>query len=101
VTIRTGRTHQIRVHLAGAGHPIAGDDKYGDFALNRRLAREGLAARGARAAGTVRLERMFLHAQRLRLAHPATGEPLDLQAPLPPELARTLDALDAPGASAA
>ena len=104
VTIRTGRTHQIRVHLAGAGHPIAGDDKYGDFALNRRLAREGLAARGARAAGTVRLERMFLHAQRLRLAHPATGEPLDLQAPLPPELARmldALDALDAPGASAA
>ncbi|MEN9417707.1 MAG: hypothetical protein RI988_1327 [Pseudomonadota bacterium] len=119
VTIRTGRTHQIRVHLAGAGHPIAGDDKYGDFALNRRLAREGLGAvgtgrpgamgatgaagaAGAAAAksaiGVVRLERMFLHAQRLRLAHPATGEALDLQAPLPPELARVLDAL---GASAA
>lgn len=74
VTIKTGRTHQIRVHLAAQGHPIAGDDKYGDFELNRALARQGL-------------KRMFLHAWRLQLAHPQTGEPLAIEAPLPPELA--------------
>jgi 23S rRNA pseudouridine955/2504/2580 synthase len=73
VTIKTGRTHQIRVHLASAGHPIAGDDKYGDFELNRGLQRQGL-------------RRMFLHAWRLQFDHPATGERLALQAPLPPEL---------------
>jgi 23S rRNA pseudouridine955/2504/2580 synthase len=69
----TGRTHQIRVHAAHVGHPIAGDDKYGDFAVNKALAREGL-------------KRMFLHASRIELRHPATGEPLTLEAPLPPEL---------------
>jgi len=90
VTIKTGRTHQIRVHLADAGHPIAGDDKYGDFELNRRLAREGVAAPGR---VPVRLERMFLHARRLRVTHPASGQPLELQAPLPAELARVVDAL--------
>ncbi len=73
VTIKTGRTHQIRVHLASEGHPIAGDDKYGDFALNKVLAREGLA-------------RMFLHAWRMRFTHPVSGETLALQASLPPEL---------------
>jgi 23S rRNA pseudouridine955/2504/2580 synthase len=77
VTIRTGRTHQIRVHLASAGHPIAGDAKYGDFALNRQL------ARGAGAAA--RLERMFLHAYRLRFVHPASGLTIDLTAELPKE----------------
>jgi 23S rRNA pseudouridine955/2504/2580 synthase len=71
----TGRTHQIRVHLAHAGFPICGDDKYGDFELNRRLAREGL-------------KRMFLHAARFRCAHPITGEPLDIAAPLPADLER-------------
>ncbi len=76
VTLKTGRTHQIRVHLAQAGHVIAGDDKYGDFALNRALAR-GQAVPGCR------FERMFLHAQRLRFDHPASGEPLQLEAPLP------------------
>ena len=90
VTIKTGRTHQIRVHLADAGHPIAGDDKYGDFELNRRLAREGMAAPGR---APVRLERMFLHARRLRVAHPASGQALELQAPLPAELSRVVDAL--------
>ncbi|KQP14295.1 RluA family pseudouridine synthase [Pseudorhodoferax sp. Leaf267] len=74
VTIKTGRTHQIRVHLASEGHPIAGDDKYGDFALNKSLAKQGLA-------------RMFLHAWRLRLVHPATGETVQLEAALPSELA--------------
>ncbi|MDG5977464.1 RluA family pseudouridine synthase [Hydrogenophaga taeniospiralis CCUG 15921] len=73
VTIKTGRTHQIRVHLATAGYPIAGDDKYGDFELNRLLGRSGL-------------KRMFLHAWRLRLSHPVSGVPLELQIELPPEL---------------
>ncbi len=77
VTIKTGRTHQIRVHLAGAGHPIAGDDKYGDFEANRRLARgEGLP---------VRLARMFLHARRLRFRHPHDGRVVELEAPWPKE----------------
>lgn len=74
VTIKTGRTHQIRVHLAHAGHPIAGDDKYGDFEWNRQLARLGL-------------RRMFLHAWRLCIRHPVDDRQLQLQAPLPPELA--------------
>jgi len=86
VTLRTGRTHQIRVHLAAAGHPIAGDDKYGDFALNKRLARgEGVPAR---------LERMFLHARRLRFEHPATGATVELESPLPEDCARFLRALE-------
>jgi 23S rRNA pseudouridine955/2504/2580 synthase len=75
VTIKTGRTHQIRVHLASAGHPIAGDDKYGDFELNRQLSRAGL-------------KRMFLHAWRLQLTHPVTKTTLQLQAELPDELRR-------------
>ncbi len=73
VTIKTGRTHQIRVHLASAGHPIAGDDKYGPFERNRTLHKLGL-------------KRMFLHAWRLRFRHPASGEPMTLQADLPAEL---------------
>ncbi len=73
VTIKTGRTHQIRVHLASHGHPIAGDDKYGDFEWNKALQKQGL-------------KRMFLHAWRLQFNHPATGERVALQAELPPEL---------------
>ncbi len=88
VTIRTGRTHQIRVHLAHAGHPIAGDVKYGDFALNKAL------ARGA-GSGGVRFDRMFLHARRLRFSHPTSGERLELEAPLPAECMLLLDALPA------
>ncbi len=72
--LKTGRTHQIRVHLAHLGAPIAGDDKYGDFALNRELARSG-ACPG--------LKRMFLHAFKVRFKHPLTGQPLVLEAPLP------------------
>ena len=86
VTIKTGRTHQIRVHLAQAGHVIVGDDKYGDFALNRRYAR-GEAVPG------VRFERMFLHARRLAFDHPATGARIELEAPLPPECARLVAGL--------
>ncbi len=79
VTIKTGRTHQIRVHLASEGMPILGDDKYGDFEYNKTL---------ARTAQDVVLKRMFLHAWRLQCRHPATGAPLSLQAELPEELAQ-------------
>ena len=86
VTIKTGRTHQIRVHLQHSGHVIVGDDKYGDFALNKRYAR-GEAVTG------VRFERMFLHARQLAFDHPATGARLELVAPLPPECAALVAAL--------
>ncbi|HEX7466398.1 MAG TPA: RluA family pseudouridine synthase [Usitatibacter sp.] len=69
----TGRTHQIRVHLAHLGHPVLGDDKYGDFELNKALRKQGL-------------KRMFLHAAKLSFAHPVTGEPLELSSPLPADL---------------
>jgi 23S rRNA pseudouridine955/2504/2580 synthase len=88
VTIKTGRTHQIRVHLTHEGHPIAGDDKYGDFTLNKALAR-GEAVRGQR------FERMFLHARRLQFTHPASGEVIELHAPLPAECQALIDALAA------
>ena len=76
VAILTGRTHQIRVHLADAGHPIVGDAKYGDFDFNKALAR-GQALPGARFDG------MFLHARRLAFDHPQSGQRIELQAPLP------------------
>ena len=69
----TGRTHQIRVHLAHLGHPVLGDEKYGDFALNRELRKLGL-------------KRMFLHAARLALRHPLSGAGLEITAALPAEL---------------
>lgn len=73
VVIKTGRTHQIRVHLSSQGHPILGDDKYGDFPLNKDLQSQGL-------------KRMFLHAWKLTLKHPHTGQPLALSSPLPADL---------------
>ena len=73
VTIKTGRTHQIRVHLASEGHPIAGDDKYGDFEWNKALQKQGL-------------KRMFLHAWRLQFSHPVTGKRVELKSNLPSEL---------------
>ena len=76
--IRTGRTHQIRVHLASLGYPIIGDDKYGDFALNKFVA----------AVKNGGLKRMFLHAHTMRFAHPLTGEKLSIEAPLPADLLR-------------
>ena len=79
VTIKTGRTHQIRVHLAAQGHPIAGDEKYGDFERNKALQRQGL-------------KRMFLHAWRLQFSHPGTGERVELLAPLPSALQSFIDA---------
>jgi 23S rRNA pseudouridine955/2504/2580 synthase len=78
VTIKTGRTHQIRVHLASQGHPIAGDDKYGDFELNKSLQKQGL-------------RRMFLHAWRLQFNHPSSAERVTVVSPLPPELHRFAD----------
>jgi 23S rRNA pseudouridine955/2504/2580 synthase len=75
VTLKTGRTHQIRVHLAHAGHPIVGDPKYGDFARNRAFAK------------LHREPRMFLHARELAFDHPASGARITLAAPLPPAFA--------------
>ena len=84
VTIKTGRTHQIRVHLAGEGHPIAGDDKYGDFELNRALQKS--------VGGSPALKRMFLHAWSLKFNHPKTRKAIALEAALPPELQQFLPA---------
>ena len=84
--LKTGRTHQIRVHALSQGFPLAGDDKYGDYGFNRELARGALGAP---------LRRMFLHAWHLRFEHPVTGEKLDVVAPLPEELQGVLDALKA------
>ena len=83
VTIKTGRTHQIRVHLASQGHAIAGDDKYGDFELNKSLQRQGL-------------KRMFLHAWRLQFNHPVTGERMSFDSELPADLAAVLELLGPP-----
>jgi 23S rRNA pseudouridine955/2504/2580 synthase len=82
VTLKTGRTHQIRVHLAHEGHPIVGDPKYGDFAANRAIAR-----------GELRFGRMFLHARHLAFDHPASGERIMLDAPLPDDCAQLLERL--------
>jgi 23S rRNA pseudouridine955/2504/2580 synthase len=84
VTIKTGRTHQIRVHLASEGMPIAGDDKYGDFDLNKALQKTGHSKEESM------LKRMFLHAWRLQFNHPVNGERIELQAPLPVELEQFL-----------
>jgi 23S rRNA pseudouridine955/2504/2580 synthase len=79
-TLDTGRTHQIRVHLAHVGHPVAGDDKYGDFTWNRTLARSGL-------------KRMFLHAWRMTFAHPNDGRTLVIEAPLATDLVAFIEQL--------
>ncbi len=79
VTLETGRTHQIRVHLQAIGHPVAGDPEYGT-------------------PGLLGLQRQFLHAARLAFEHPVTGEPLDVRSPLPPDLAAVLARLDAASA---
>jgi 23S rRNA pseudouridine955/2504/2580 synthase len=83
--LKTGRTHQIRVHLSHLGFPIAGDDKYGDFSRNKTLMKQGL-------------KRMFLHAHSISFNHPLTGEPLQITAPLPPELDSFIARLDASAA---
>ena len=80
--LKTGRTHQIRVHLAHVGYPIAGDEKYGDFDANKRLAKLGL-------------KRMFLHAASLEFSHPRDGHTVRIEAPLAPELERFLQSVQA------
>jgi 23S rRNA pseudouridine955/2504/2580 synthase len=80
--LKTGRTHQIRVHLAHLGFPILGDEKYGDFALNKSLPRSGL-------------KRMALHAWRMAFAHPLTAESLVCVAPLPDSFGSYIVAVDA------
>jgi 23S rRNA pseudouridine955/2504/2580 synthase len=86
--LKTGRTHQIRVHLASSGFPIAGDEKYGDFALNKQL-QKATDTRGA-------LRRMFLHAYQITFQHPETGKAMTLQAPLPADCERFLVSLGKP-----
>lgn len=81
VRIETGRTHQIRVHAQHIGHPVAGDDKYGDAAVNARLRQQ---------AG---LARLFLHAASLEFALDAGRTPYLINAPLPPDLSSVLDRL--------
>jgi 23S rRNA pseudouridine955/2504/2580 synthase len=80
VQLLTGRTHQIRVHAAFAGHPVAGDDKYGDEDFNRQMRSFGLA-------------RLFLHAHSVSFEDPDRQVPVSVSAPLPPELHAVVDAL--------
>jgi len=79
--LRTGRTHQIRVHLAASGYPIVGDEKYGRDEVRAQFAKQGF-------------NRMFLHAAHLEIPHPLTGELLDLYAPLPPACEQLLESLE-------
>ncbi len=81
VDLKTGRTHQIRVHAAHIGHPLAGDEKYGDSEFNRRLRSRGL-------------RRLFLHAHRLEFADSNAGEPVSVSAPLDFGLKAVLDSLE-------
>jgi 23S rRNA pseudouridine955/2504/2580 synthase len=80
VDIPTGRTHQIRVHASFAGHPLLGDDKYGDRDLNAEMKQHGL-------------KRTFLHAQSVAFEWPGSGVPFHVSAPLPPELSAVVDSL--------
>lgn len=80
--LKTGRTHQIRVHLAHLGFPILGDEKYGDFALNKSLKRDGL-------------KRMALHAWRMAFRHPLTAAELECVAPLPAGIGSYIATVDA------
>jgi len=84
VELMPRRTHQIRVHLSHLGFPLCGDDKYGDFALNKALEKRGL-------------KRMFLHAASLSFEHPGSGERILLQSPLPEELQAFVEILEQKG----
>ena len=88
VDLKTGRTHQIRVHAQHQGHPLVGDEKYGDFEINKAIAKGSLG---------VPFKRMFLHAYRLAFKHPVTGANLQIEAPLPKECAVLIATLKAKG----
>lgn len=85
VELKTGRTHQIRVHALSQGFPLVGDDRYGDFEFNRAV-RQGALAHTP-------LKRMFLHARELHFIHPVTNEPVNVCAPLPEDCMTLLRAL--------
>ncbi len=82
--LKTGRTHQIRVHLSHLGFPIVGDDKYGDFSLNKQLAKANVCPS---------LARMFLHAHKMQITHPVSGACLQLEAPLSGDLQQFISGL--------
>lgn len=85
VELKTGRTHQIRVHAQSQGHPLVGDDKYGDFEFNKEV-EKGLLG--------IPFKRMFLHAFRLDFNHPVTGTHLVIESPLPKECKDLIEYLE-------
>jgi len=104
VRIETGRTHQIRVHMASIGHPVVGDTLYGGAGqLTDQVASQAAQSKAARRKAEperLKLGRNFLHAARLEFTHPITGKLLQLEAPLPDELERFLERLEAEGIAA-
>jgi 23S rRNA pseudouridine955/2504/2580 synthase len=80
--LETGRTHQIRVHLAHVGHPLLGDEKYGSFELNKSLEKQGH-------------KRMFLHAFQVSFRHPSDDREVRLEAPMPTAFRQLIGACDA------